>query len=117
MHGVAGGHGLAAGERTEAQRGACGVAGHHVDARGRHAQHVADQLGQQGFDALALRARPGGDDDPAGGADPQTRALERTAAGAFDVVRKTEAEMAPGRARRRLPGRKICPAARPTFKT
>ena len=94
MHRVAGGHGLAAGEGAEAQRRAGGVAGDHVDVVRRHAEHVADKLRQHGLDALALRARAGGDDDLAGRADAQARALERAAPGALDVVGEAEPEIA-----------------------
>ena len=94
MHGVAGGHRLAAGEGAEAERGAGGVAGDHVDILRPHAEHVAGKLRQHRLGALALRARAGGDHDPAGRADAQARALERAAAGALDIVGEPEPEIA-----------------------
>ena len=64
MHRVAGGHRLTAGEGAEAERGARGVAGDHVDLLRRHVEHVRRQLRQHRLGALALRAGAGGDDDP-----------------------------------------------------
>ena len=57
---------------------------------GLHAEHVADKLRHHGLDALALRARSGGDDDLARRADAKRRALERAAPGALDVVGEAE---------------------------
>ena len=100
---VAGGDRLPAREGAEAQRARGGVAVDHMDIGRVDAEHPGGDLRQHGFDALPLRGRPGRDHDLARRADPDRRALERTAPGALDVIGESDPDQ-PAGAPRRLPG-------------
>ena len=107
---AAGGDRLAAGIGAVAERGGGGVAGDHLHALGRDAEGLGGELRQHGVGALALVGGAGRDHDRAGRPDAHADALERPAAGAFDIVGEPEPDVAALLARRLLPRREIAPA-------
>ena len=83
MHGVAGGHRLAAGKAAEPELDGGGVAADHRNVFRTDADLIGGDLRQHGLQALPHRHGAGEDRDLAGAADADDGRLERAAAGAF----------------------------------
>ena len=92
MHGIAGGHRLAAGKAAEPELDGGGVAADHRDVLGTDADLIGGDLRKHGLQALPHRHRAGEDRDLAGAANPDNGRLERAAAGAFESGGDAETE-------------------------
>ena len=94
---------LRLGDGAESDRDRRGVGERHDDVVRLDLPGVGDDLREDRFHALALRAGAGGDIDLAGRIDAHGGALERADAGALDVAAEAETEIATLRARLVLP--------------
>ncbi len=102
-------HRLPAVEAAKAERSRGAVAGRHRQISHVAAELLGDDLRQHGSGALTHGGGAAIDMDFAGRRDAHRHRLERSAAGALDVVGDADAEMAPVAARRRLPRPKPVP--------
>ena len=87
-------HGRARGEGAHGVGHLAGVAGGDLDVLEPHPEGVGDDLGERRLVALALRGEAGRDLDLAGGLDVDVGALVGTDAGALDVAREADADLA-----------------------
>ena len=87
-----------------------GVAGGHADPVDRHAELVGDDLREHRLMSLTLRGQAGRHDDRAVGLDLDVAAFVRADAGALDVAREPDADLAPLAARLIAKGREVVPA-------